>query len=476
MSPGDDEDERVLPDTEQCRRICRSGDPRFDGWFIVGVTSTGIYCRPSCPARTPKPENMRFLPTAAAAQSAGFRACKRCRPDASPGSPEWNVRADAVGRAVRLIADGEVDRGGVESLASRLGYSSRHLNRILVAELGAGPLALARAQRAQTARVLIETTSMPFTEVAFAAGFASIRQFNDTIRDVFASSPTELRVRAGGVDRHSQALTGGEVRLRLAVRQPFDAAGVWYFLRLRMIDGIEEMDGHTYRRTLVLPRGRGSVELRYAGTHIDASLRLDDLADLTAAVQRCRRLLDLDADPVAIDQVLGSLGPPGGRVPGAVDGWELAARAVVGQQVSLASAAAVLRRLVTASGDGAFPTAERVAEADPATFGMPRAKGVTLVALAREVADGRLALDAGADRDETAAALLAISGIGPWTTGYVAMRALGDPDVFLDGDVAAGKGLAARGLDLASADQWRPWRSYAVVRLWRSAIDKGTRS
>jgi AraC family transcriptional regulator of adaptative response / DNA-3-methyladenine glycosylase II len=459
----------VLLDAEQCQRICRSGDPRFDGWFIVGVTSTGIYCRPSCPARTPKPENMRFLPSAAAAQSAGFRACKRCRPDASPGSPEWNIRADAVGRAVRLIADGEVDRGGVESLASRLGYSSRHLNRILLAELGAGPLALARAQRCQTARVLIETTAMAFTEVAFAAGFASIRQFNDSIREVFASSPTELRDRAGRVDRHNQAVSGGEVRLRLAVRQPFDAAGVWHFLGLRLIDGVEEMDGDIYRRTLTLPRGRGVVELRAARDHVDASLRLDDLADLTAAVQRCRRLLDLDADPVAVDDVLGPLGPAGARVPGAVDGWELAARAVVGQQVSLRSAAAVLRRLVAAYGDGAFPTADRIVDADPATFGMPLAKGRTLIAVARAVTEGRLVLDAGADRDDTRHALLAISGIGPWTAGYVAMRALGDPDVFLEGDVAVRKGLAALGLGADAAEGWRPWRSYAVVRLWRAS-------
>ena len=254
----------MLQDFERCYRAVQAKDARFDGWFFTGVTSTGIYCRPSCPAITPKRANVRFYPTAAAAQLAGFRACKRCRPDATPGSPEWNLRADVVGRAMRLIADGVVDRDGVRGLAERLGYSERHLHRQLVAEVGAGPIALARAQRAQTARVLIETTDLPFTQVAFGAGFASIRQFNDTVREVFATTPTELRLKASrrGADApHEAGAATGTVRLRLPVRQPFDGDGLLAFLGPRAVPGIEEVDGGTYRRTLRLPHGPAVVEL-----------------------------------------------------------------------------------------------------------------------------------------------------------------------------------------------------------------------
>jgi AraC family transcriptional regulator of adaptative response / DNA-3-methyladenine glycosylase II len=454
----------VQLDADRCRSICRSGDPRYDGWFIVGVTSTGIYCRPSCPARTPRAENMVFLPSAAAAQAAGFRACKRCRPDASPGSPEWNLRGDVVARAMRLIADGEVDRVGVEGLARRLGYSPRHLHRILVAEVGAGPLAIARAQRAQTARLLIETTSLPFATVAFAAGFSSIRQFNDTVREVFALSPTELRSRRRSASRPEP----GVLSLRLPVRLPFDGGGVWSFLALRAVPGLEEVDGDVYRRTLSLPHGAGAVSLRHrpGAAHVEATLRLDDVADLAAAVQRCRRLLDLDADPVAIDEVLGELGPAGGRVPGAVDGWEVAARAVTGQQVSLVAGLRTLGRLVERFGAGGLPAPDVVAGLDPADLGMPRARGAALVALADAVASGRVELDVGADREETRRRLLAIPGIGPWTTDYVALRALADPDVFLPRDIGLRRGLAALGVDDPTGERWRPWRSYAVVRLW----------
>jgi AraC family transcriptional regulator of adaptative response / DNA-3-methyladenine glycosylase II len=460
----------VQLDPARCRSICRSGDPRFDGWFIVGVTSTGIYCRPSCPARTPRAEHMVFLPSAAAAQAAGFRACKRCRPDASPGSPEWNLRGDVVARAMRLIADGEVDRVGVEGLARRLGYSPRHLHRILVAEVGAGPLAIARAQRAQTARLLIETTSLPFSTVAFAAGFSSIRQFNDTVREVFALSPTELRSRRRSTARPEP----GVLSLRLPVRLPFDGAGAWSFLALRAVPGLEEVDGAVYRRTLALPHGTGAVSLRHrpGAAHVDATLRLDDVADLAAAVQRCRRLLDLDADPVAVDEVLGELGPAGGRVPGAVDGWEVAARAVTGQQVSLVAGLRTLGRLVERFGDGGLPPAEVVAGLDPADLGMPRARGAALVAVADAVANGRVDLDVGADREETRRRLLALPGIGPWTTDYVALRALADPDVFLPRDIGLRRGLAALGVDDPTGERWRPWRSYAVVRLWGLAATR----
>jgi len=311
-------------DFERRYRAVRSRDARFDGWFYVAVTSTGIYCRPSCPAVTPRRSNVRFYPTSAAAQHAGFRACKRCRPDVVPGSPEWDVRADLAGRAMRLISDGFVDREGVGGLARRLGYTERHLHRMLVAEVGAGPLTLARARRAHTARLLIETTGLPISEVAFAAGFASIRQFNDTVRAVFAATPSELR----RARRNGTGSEPGKVSLRLPRREPFDADSLLGFLGGRAVPGVEAFEDGIYMRTLRLPHGAGIVELSDGGDHVRCDLRLEEPRDLGVAVQRCRRLLDLDADPVAVADVLGKdslLAPlarrsPGLRVPGSVDG------------------------------------------------------------------------------------------------------------------------------------------------------------
>ena len=324
-------------DDERRYQAAVSKDPRFDGVFFIAVTSTGVYCRPSCPAITPKRENMRFYRGAAAAQEAGFRACKRCRPDASPGSPEWNIRADVVGRAMRLIADGVIDRDGVEGLASRLGYEQRQVRRLVTAELGAGPLAIARAQRAQTARILVETTALPLSEIAFAAGFASIRQFNATIHEVFAVTPTQLRQARGqraAPTRRLLPLASGDpaapglIRLRLAYRAPIDGERMLGFLAARAIPGVESVQDGRYRRTIQLPNGTGILSLgplvpspagRHPGSghpgpgYIDCELQLEDLRDLNAAVQRCRRLLDLDADPEAVtgylsaDPVLGRL-------------------------------------------------------------------------------------------------------------------------------------------------------------------------
>ncbi len=488
MSPGD----------EQRYQAAVSKDPRFDGVFFIAVTSTGIYCRPSCPAITPKREHMRFYRSAAAAQEAGFRACKRCRPDASPGSPEWNIRADVVGRAMRLIADGAVDRGGVRGLADRLGYTERQVHRLITAELGAGPLAIARAQRAQTARVLAETTTLPFGEIAFAAGFASIRQFNATVREVFAMTPTQLRARVRGAGARrsaqlaSQSAQPGLIRLRLAYRAPIDLDRIIGFLGARAIPGVESVDGGRYRRTIALPNGTGILALGPAGSgpgaaFVECELQLEDLRDLTAAVQRGRRLLDLDADPEAVtgylsaDPVLGALAAacPGRRSPGHVDGDELALRAVLGQQVSVAAARRLGAKLVAAYGkplsrpDGplthCFPTAETLADADPATLAMPRARALALTGLASSLASGELSLDPGADRERAQAQLLAMRGIGPWTAGYIRMRALSDPDAFLPGDVGvrealARLGAASNGTELAEG--WRPWRSYAVHHLW----------
>jgi AraC family transcriptional regulator, regulatory protein of adaptative response / DNA-3-methyladenine glycosylase II len=481
----------VIDDFERCYRFMRSRDPRYDGFFFVGVRSTGIYCRPSCPARLPHRRNVRLFPTAAAAQAEGFRACKRCEPDAAPGSPAWNRRADVAGRAVRLIADGIVDRDGVPGLASRLGFSERQLNRILVAEVGAGPVQLARAQRAQAARTLIESTDLGFAEVALAAGFGSVRQFNDTIRAIYARTPRELRRRA---TRRRGETSPGAVELRLPARAPLDGRALLDFLGARAVAGVEEVEGDTYRRSLALEHGGGVVSLTPGENGVRCVLGLDDLRDLTAAVARCRRLLDLDADPVSIasqlegDRVLGALvrARPGMRVPGCVDGFELAVRAIVGQQVSVPAARTVLGRLTARYGEplaepaGAithrFPTAEALLAVDPAELPFPRRRAEALRALARLVAEDGLRFDAGADASAALAALLDIPGVGPWTASYVAMRALGDPDSFLPGDVGIRHALQRLGHPAegpqatALAEPWRPWRSYAVMHLWQSAL------
>jgi AraC family transcriptional regulator of adaptative response / DNA-3-methyladenine glycosylase II len=463
-------------------------DERLDGWFVVAVTSIGVYCRPSCPAPVrPKREHVRFFASSAAAQQAGFRACKRCRPDASPGSPEWNTRSDLVARAVRLIGDGVIDREGVPGLARRLAVSERHLGRLMRAELGAAPLALARAQRAQTARTLIERTELPFAAVAQAAGFSSLRPLNETVRHVFAATPTELRARGA----HRDDGLPGSVTLRLPVRAPFCADELFRFLGERAVPGVEEWRDRCFRRVLSLPRGHGIAELAPTDGYVRCELRLEALRDLPTAVQRCRRLLDLDADPRAVDEVLAAdrqLRPlvrrrPGVRSPGAVDGAELAVRAILGQQVSVAGARTQAGRLAAALGsplaerDGgllrAFPDSAAIAGAPDAALPIPAARRDAIRRVAAAVAAGELALDAGADRDESVRRLLGMKGIGPWTAAYVAMRALSDPDVLLTADLGVRHAVSRLGLD-ASADRvqrWRPWRSYVTHHLWASLSD-----
>ena len=481
-------------DAESCYRAVKSRDRRFDGVFYTAVRTTGIYCRPSCPARTPGFQNVTFHPSAASAQAAGYRACKRCLPDATPGSPDWDVAATAAGRAMRLIADGVVDREGVEGLAARVGYTPRHLTRLLTGELGAGPLALARARRAQTARVLIETTDLTYADIAFASGFSSVRQFNDTIREVYASSPTDLRGRRGGRP------ATGTVTMRLAVRTPYDGSALLAFLALRAVPGVEAAGEGWYARTLSLPRGTGTVRLELPDVaepgqtaFATATFTLEDLRDTTAATERVRRMLDADCDPVAVadafagDPVIGPLvrARPGLRVPGHVDGPEIAVRAVLGQQVSVAGARTVAARLVEQHGrplaqpqDGLthlFPDAGTLAALDPEELPMPRSRGRALVALCAALAGGDIALDRGPDRDDVRRALLDIPGIGPWTADYVALRALGHPDVFLPTDIGIRDALAGLGRDPSTATQlaegWRPWRSYAQLHLWQSLTD-----
>ncbi|WP_128380641.1 AlkA N-terminal domain-containing protein [Streptomyces cavernae] len=456
----------------------RSRDSRFDGEFFFGVRTTGIYCRPSCPAVTPRRRNVRFFATAAAAQGGGFRACRRCRPDAVPGSAEWNVRADVVGRAMRLIGDGVVDREGVAGLALRLGYSARQVQRQLTAEVGAGPVALARAQRAHTARVLLQTTDLPITEIAFAAGFASVRQFNDTIRAVYAATPSELRAAAprrtpaaASTATTSAPFTG--IPLRLAYRGPYQAGAVFDLLAREAVPGVEELTGErgnrTYRRTLRLPYGTGvaAVEERAprtgsgpSGGWLDARLHICDPRDLTSAVQRLRRLFDLDADPYSVDERLGAdprLAPlvsarPGLRSPGAADPEEFAVRALVGPEEA--------GRLVRSYGKTLDAPWGSLTRLFPEPAVLAGAEGGPLGALATALADGAVRLDPGADRDAAHTALLALPGMDGATAAAIRTRALGDPDVAPPGEGAP--------------DSWRPWRSYALRHLetWESRPDR----
>ncbi|ANH38904.1 DNA-3-methyladenine glycosylase 2 [Nocardioides dokdonensis FR1436] len=487
---------RTRLDAESCYAAVKARDRRFDGLFWTAVRTTGIYCRPSCPARTPAAGNVTFHPSAAAAQGAGYRACKRCLPDATPGSPGWDVAAGVAGRAMRLVGDGVVDREGVDGLARRLGYSPRHLARVLTAELGAGPLALARARRAQTARVLIETTDLPLTEVAFAAGFASVRQFNQTVREVYAVTPTQLR------GRRTAAPTTGEISLRLAVRTPFAGQALLSFLAYHLVPGVETAGAGFYARTLDLPHGPGTVRLELdpaldevpggGVALLTARFRLTDLRDTAAAVERVRRLVDADCDPLPVAEHLGAdpvLGPlaralPGLRLPGQVDGDETAVRTVVGQQVSVTGARTVGGRIVAAHGRPVetgepglthlFPDAATLAEVDPETLPMPRARGRALVGLSAALARGDIALDRGPQRDQVRAAMVALPGIGPWTADYVAMRALGHPDVFLPTDLGVRTALKRLGQEpavaIARAPEWSPWRSYALMHLWQTLM------
>jgi len=473
-----------VDDTDTLYRAVTARDRRLDGRFVFAVTSTGIYCRPSCPARTPRRENVRYYPVPAAAVAAGFRACRRCRPDAVPGSRDWDHRGDLVARALRLVASGAVDDEGVAGLARRLSVSERHLHRSLVAELGVGPQALARTRRAQTARLLLDQTDLSVTDVAFAAGFASIRQFNDVMRAEFGAPPSRLRGTAVA-DRPAEA---GPVVLRLTTRLPWAASHTWAFLAARAVPGVESVSGSTYRRSVRTADGPGLFEAWPEADRLAVRLRLPSLDAIGPAVTAARRLFDLDADPASVDAVLSEdphLAPlvrsrPGLRVPGTVDGFELAVRAVVGQQVSVAGARTLLGRLVERSGDTlaagdgvdrVFPTADQLVAADLAGCGLTGARIDTLHALAARVRTGAVDLAPGTDLAGTRAALLAVRGIGPWTADYIGMRALGDPDAFARADLVLRRVVTRYSLDPA---RWRPWRAYAAMHLWTHQHEEPT--
>ncbi|GAA5042539.1 Ada metal-binding domain-containing protein [Nocardia callitridis] len=474
-------------DFEQCYRAVSTRDARFDGQFFTAVKTTGIYCRPSCPAITPKQTNVSFLPTAAAAQQAGYRACRRCLPDAAPGSPLWNTRADLAARAMRLIGDGVIERGGVPALAATLGYSQRQLTRVLTTELGAGPLALARAHRAHTARLLIQTTNMPMSDIAFAAGFASIRQFNDTVREVFVVSPSVMRAEAqrAGTKQRVVPATNGSLTLRLPYRAPIDRAWLEWFLAAHVAPGVELWDNNTYTRNLRTPHGHTTARLSFQRDHVRAELAITDMRDLAPTVARLRHLLDLDADPVGIDEAIGATEnpgdrptlPPGIRVPGCLDGPELLLRTMIGQQISVAAAATHTARLVAALGERVegplpllFPTPEVVAERGTEVLTGPARRVRSIVRAAEALASGDLVLHQGKPAAELRDDLLALEGVGPWTADYVTMRLLADPDVLLGTDLVVRQGATLLGVDLADTTRWAPWRSYLSMHLWKAAL------
>jgi AraC family transcriptional regulator of adaptative response / DNA-3-methyladenine glycosylase II len=462
-------------DPEVCYRAMESRDRRFEGRFIIGVLSTGIYCRPGCPARIPQRRNVSFFACAAAAEGAGLRACLRCRPDASPTSPAALGTPATVTRALRLIDERGLGEGGVEALAARLGLGGRHLRRLFEQHLGASPIAVAQSRRVHFARRLLEQTPLPITEVAHAAGFASVRRFNDAVRAAFGKPPRELRARAG------PERAPGALALTLPFRPPLAWRELCAFLGARAIPGVEQVTEGAYARTF----GAGTLTVTLADErHVGLALTLTGEADLFAVAGRVRRLFDLDADPQAIAAHLGAVAvTPGLRVPGAWDGFEMAVRAILGQQVTVKGATTLAGRLVQRFGErleGAtgplthrFPRAEQLVRAEIESIGLPAARAASIRALAAAVASGALDLEASQGLEATVAALTALPGVGPWTAHYVAMRAAREPDAFPSGDLVlrkrAGGGaepLTARALE-ARAEAWRPWRAYAAMHLWQ---------
>ncbi len=460
-----------------------SRDPRFDGRLFVAVTSTKIYCRPICPALMPKRRNVRFYRYAAVAELAGFRPCRRCRPEASPDSPEWDTRGDIIGRGLRLIADGVVDRHGSAELSRRLGVSPRHLQRLFGREIGATPGVIARSRRAKLARQLLTESDLPITRVAFASGFASVRAFNETMQRLYKVTPSELRRGGNG--------TPGSLSLNLSYRPPMQSEALMGFLAPRAIPGVEEVVDGSYRRSIRFGSGFAIIDLRQSsGDAFELTLETDQMGPLARVVQQARRLLDLDADPRIIDRNLSAsrvLAPlvarvPGLRLPGAFDGFELGVRAILGQQISVAAASTVAGRFVEMLGEpigepvgsitALFPSPGKVMDADLAALGVPRRRGETIRTFATAVAAGDVVLDGSIDPGTARERLLSLAGIGPWTTEYIAMRALRDPDAFPDTDLGLRRALEALEANQVSpralAEEWRPWRGYAAMHLWNS--------
>ena len=479
-------------DFESCYRAIATRDARFDGRFFTGVRTTGIYCRPICPARTPRRENVTFYPTAAAAQEAGYRPCLRCRPETSPARGAWHGTSNTVSRALMLIDDGALDEGSVADLAARLGVGERQLCRLFRRHLGASPVAVAQTRRVHLARQLIAETDLAMTEVALAAGYGSLRRFNDTFRRLFGRPPSALRRRRAAP---TGAAPGSAMTLRLAYRPPYDWDAMLGFLGARAIPGVERVAGDAYTRTIALDGAFGTVAVTPdpRASCLVAAVRFPRVSALPEILARLRRIFDLAADPLAIAAQLGedpAMAPlvaarPGLRVPGAWDGFELAVRAILGQQITVAGATRLAGKLAAAygtklvpelAGPGlthAFPRPERIARADLATLGMPGARARALSAMAAACVTDPLLFATGESLESGIERLVALPGIGKWTASYIAMRALREPDAFPDADIGLMRALAdadgARpgAAELrARAEAWRPWRAYAALHLW----------
>jgi AraC family transcriptional regulator of adaptative response / DNA-3-methyladenine glycosylase II len=473
-------------DPDICYRALLSRDARFDGRFFTAVRSTGVYCRPVCPARTPRRENCVFLPCAAAAQEAGYRPCLRCRPEASPGTPAWQGTSATVSRALRLIGDGALDADGVDALAARLGIGARHLRRLFLEHLGATPVAIAQNRRVLFAKKLIDETGLPMAEIAHAAGFASVRRFNDAVRSAYGRAPRDLRRRA------APDAPAGVTRLHLAYRPPYPWRAVLAFLAARATRGVEQVAGDTYRRSFRQGDAAGWLEVGAVNGRNELRVSIHHASPLVLIrlAQRLRAVFDLEADPEEISRSLGAdpvlrralRAVPGVRLPGAWDGFELAVRAILGQQVSVAAATTLAGRLAAAFGEKLpaelapaeggpcllFPAPAVLATADLRSVGLTAARAGAVRALAEAVAAGRLALEPSPDPAATLAQLVAVPGIGGWTAEYVAMRALREPDAFPVTDLGLRRALDVTSAELARrAEGWRPWRAYAAMLLWQ---------
>jgi AraC family transcriptional regulator, regulatory protein of adaptative response / DNA-3-methyladenine glycosylase II len=476
-------------DPDACYRAIRTRDARFDGRLFIGVTSTGVYCRPVCPARLPKRENVRFFPSAAAAEEAGFRACLRCRPETSPELGAWRGASNTVTRALALIDSGALDDGHVEALAERLGVGDRQLRRLFQQQLGASPLGVAQTRRVLLAKQLIHETDLPMAQVALAAGFGSVRRFNETFARLYKRPPASLRHRSGAREREAHGVT-----LKLRYRAPYDWDGVIEFLAKRAVAGVERVTSQCYARTIALGDDRGTIAVTRAGQNqLAVAVRFPRMSALPSILSRVRRVFDLAADPhqigehLARDPILARLvaARPGLRVPGAWDGFELAIRAILGQQISVDAAVKLAARLVAEYGDAldpawatdgltrTFPRPERLAAADLTRFGMPGARGRALSAMGAAAAADPELFGPRQSLCDAITTLRALPGVGEWTAQYIAMRQLREPDALPAGDIGLLRALQTpeRGRPtpaelLARAEHWRPWRAYAAMHLW----------
>ena len=487
---------RMDIDPDACYRAIQTRDARFDGRLFVAVKTTGIYCRPVCPARTPKRENVTFHATAASAQEAGYRACLRCRPETSPQLGAWNGASNTVSRALALIEAGALDESDVETLAARVGVGGRQLRRLFLQHLGATPVGVAQTRRVLLAKQLIHETDLPMGEVALAAGFGSVRRFNETFQQLYDRPPAALRRR-----KTVETAANDAIVLTLRYRPPYDWDGMLAFLALRAVPGVEVVEGGVYRRVIALDGAAGTVAVRLAGDdRLSVAVRFPKPSTLPRILARVRGVFDLSADPIQIGAVL-SRDPdlarmvalrPGLRVPGAWDGFELAVRAILGQQITVVAARKLAGDLAAAHGEPltepwaepgltrAFPSAARLAQADLSDLKMPGARIRCLSAMAQAIAEDPNLLSPTASLDDMVKRLRALPGIGEWTAQYIAMRQLREPDAFPAADVALMRALTdangvrpTAGQLLERAEAWRPWRAYAALQLWASLGDAG---